>query len=181
MNPAPDDILHFWFSELDPAEWWQAGDALDQQIRTRFISCWEKAAEGRLDHWQEEAPSCLALIIVLDQFSRNLHRGTPKAFSQDAKALQIAETALEKGFDQKLEPQKRIFFYMPYEHAEDMAMQEKSVALFRCLGLKEQTDYAIRHRDIIARFGRFPHRNAILGRKSSDEETTFLAQPGSSF
>ncbi len=181
MNPATDDVLHFWFSELDPAQWWQADDALDQLIRDRFLSCWKRAAEGQLDHWQEEAPSCLALIIVLDQFSRNLHRGTPKAFSQDGKALKIAETALEKGFDQQVEPQKRMFFYMPFEHAEDMAMQEKSVALFERLGLKEQTDYAIRHRDIIARFGRFPHRNAILGRESSREETEFLTKPGSSF
>lgn len=181
MSTSPDDILNFWFGELEPAQWWQADDALDRTICHRFSNCWKDAADGRLDHWQENARSCLALIIVLDQFSRNIHRGTPQAFAQDEKALSVAEHALARGFDRDVSPERRVFFYMPYEHAEDLQMQEKSVALFRRLGLKEQTEYAIRHRDIIARFGRFPHRNAILGRKNSENEEVFLTQPGSSF
>ena len=181
MSTSPGDILKFWFEELTPARWWRADDALDRTILRRFAGCWEDAAAGRLDHWQDDALSCLALIIVLDQFSRNIHRGTPKAFAQDGKALAIAEHALARGFDRNVAPERRLFFYMPYEHAEDLAMQEKSVALFERLGKQEQTEYAIRHRDIVARFGRFPHRNAILGRKSSEEEEDFLAQPGSSF
>ena len=129
----------------------------------------------------DSARGCLALIVLLDQFSRNMFRGTARAFAADAKALSVACAALDRGFDQEAPAVLRSFFYLPFEHSEVLADQERSVALFEALGDADGLDYAIRHHDIIARFGRFPHRNELLGRENTPEESTFLTQPGSRF
>jgi uncharacterized protein (DUF924 family) len=190
-----DDILTFWFDDPDVADseygkqrkvWFVKNPAFDQEIIDRFLSTYEQAIAGHLDDWQKTPSGCLALLIVLDQFSRNMFRGTPRAFAADAKALAVAKDAIAKGFDRQVEPFKRIFFYLPLEHSENLGDQHHSVLLYQQLGdahgdLANVLEYAIRHREVIERFGRFPHRNAILGRESTLEEIEFLKQPGSSF
>lgn len=188
------DVLDFWFlPEGSPgfgeqrAEWFRKDDAFDAAISTRFGATLEQAVAGGLREWdQEGARGTLARIIVLDQFARNAWRGTPASFSGDALALAAAQALVDSGADQALLPVQRWFAYMPFEHAEDARMQERSVALFGALaeqhpGFDGVLDYAHRHRGVIARFGRFPHRNPILGRASTPEETDYLAQPGSGF
>ncbi|MFZ5509672.1 MAG: DUF924 family protein [Pseudomonadota bacterium] len=190
---APGDVLDFWFAPPGSREhgqqrrcWFVKDPAFDQEIRRRFLPTWEAAAGGALDHWRGAPAPMLALIVVLDQFPRNLFRGEARAFSSDARALACAEEAVARGFDQQLAPVQRIFVYLPFEHSEDAGAQARSVELFSALaaaheGFAETLRYALRHRDIVARFGRFPHRNAILGRASSAEEMEFLRQPGSGF
>lgn len=141
---------------------------------------WEKAARGELDRWRSAPLASLALIVVLDQFPRNMFRGTSRAFASDPMALAAARNALERAFDRLLSPQERTFMYLPFEHAEDLAAQRRSLALFQALDPNDM-EYARRHYEIIARFGRFPHRNAVLGRESTAEELDFLKQAGSSF
>lgn len=190
---APGDVLDFWFAPPGSPEhgqqrrcWFVKDPAFDQEIRRRFLPTWEAAAGGALDHWRGAPADMLALIVVLDQFPRNLFRGDARAFSSDARALACAEEAVARGFDQQLAPVQRIFVYLPFEHSEDADAQARSVELFSALaaaheGFAETLRYALRHRDIVARFGRFPHRNVILGRASSAEEMEFLRQPGSGF
>jgi uncharacterized protein (DUF924 family) len=149
-------------------------------VRRRFLPLWEQAARGELDRWRSAPLASLALIVVLDQFPRNMFRGTARAFASDALALAAARSALERSFDRLLSREERTFVYLPFEHAEDLAAQRRSLALFRALD-PDDMEYARRHYEIIARFGRFPHRNAILGRESTPEEADFLKQPGSSF
>ena len=149
-------------------------------MRGRFLPLWERAAGGGLGRWRGSPLASLALAIVLDQFPRNMFRGTPRAFSSDELALAVARAAVERGFDRLLSPVERTFVYLPFEHAEDLAAQRRSVALSSALS-PDRAEYARRHYEIIARFGRFPHRNAILGRESIAEEAEFLEQPGSSF
>ncbi|HEY0062468.1 MAG TPA: DUF924 family protein [Telluria sp.] len=188
------DVLDFWY--LPPGSpghgevrqvWFRKDDAFDAAIKTRFGATLTQAVAGGLREWDLEGPSgVLARILVLDQFTRNAWRGTPAAFSGDALALAAAEGLVERGDDSTLTPLQRWFAYMPFEHAEDARMQEKSVALFGALaaqhaGFEGALDYAHQHRGVIARFGRFPHRNPILGRASSAEELAYLAQPGSGF
>jgi len=178
----PEDVLDFWFAEGMAARWFKADEAFDQEVRQLLLPLHEQAAEGRLDHWQESAPGALALVILLDQVPRNMFRGEPRAFATDAQALAVTKRALAKGFDQELRQVERVFLYLPLEHCEDLADQELCVQLTSALDENpEWGDYARRHRDVIARFGRFPHRNAVLGRETTPEEAVFLQEPGSSF
>ncbi len=186
----PQKILTFWFTE-NPAEWREAwfkkDPQFDAEIHSRFETWLEPAKNGYLKEWQHSPESALALTILFDQFPRNIYRGTPRSFAYDSLALESAELALGRGFDRQMTTAQRIFLYLPFEHAEDMEKQNRSVDLFRQLpedrlGLKAHTlRYALLHHDIIRRFGRFPHRNAILGRTSTPEEIAFLQEPHSSF
>lgn len=188
MNGDPRDVLDFWFSETARTRWFEKDPAFDAECR-RFAPLVAAAADDRLAAWERTPEGCLALAILLDQLPRNLHRGSPRAFASDAKARAVAERAIARGFDRRLPPDRRAFLYLPFEHSEDLADQRRSVALFRQLAAdmggtaqaQEYLDYAIRHEQIIERFGRFPHRNAVLGRPSTPEEEEFLKQPGSSF
>ncbi len=199
----PDDaraILEFWFgsAELDapvPAEksklWWSSGAAGDAHIRQRFGALWTKAAAGALGHWTQTFPGRLALIILTDQLSRNIHRGTPRAFSADPLARRLSLAAIAARQDEGLEMNRRTFLYMPLEHAEDLALQERCVRLFEAMLADVEDDqhdaaafyltFARSHRDIIARFSRFPHRNPILGREHTAEEAAWLAAGGPTF
>jgi uncharacterized protein (DUF924 family) len=181
-------VLDFWFAERDEGgallarqAWFKKDEAFDQAIRDAFADDIEAAAAGGLDHLADTAEGALALMILLDQFPRNVFRGTPRAFAADPKAREIARAALDQGFDQAVPAVARTFFYLPFEHSEDLADQERAVALFQATGDAELVRWAVLHRDIIARFGRFPHRNAVLGRTSTAAEEEFLKQPNSSF
>lgn len=195
-------ILEFWFGELRENEvpskerqkmWWGKNEYIDSLIKQQFEPDVIKAASGELDSWLETPEGMLSVIILLDQFPRNIYRDTPKAFSFDSMSLPISRTGIDKSFDRKLHPVMRIFFYIPFMHSEDLEMQNRSVDLFVRLEKESENneeirkvvsnskDFAIRHMEIIRRFGRFPHRNEILGRKSTPEEREFLKQPGSSF
>jgi uncharacterized protein (DUF924 family) len=187
--PVAPDILDFWFAPASSPEyghsravWFKNDPEFDRLIRDRFLMVYQQAAAGQLAAWQASAPTCLALIVLLDQFSRNLFRHTPQAFATDSQALAAAERAIAHGLDVELLPVQRWFIYMPFEHSENLQHQERSVQLFEQLkDLPAGADYARRHWQVIQRFGRFPHRNAILGRPSTPEELEFLSQPGSSF
>jgi uncharacterized protein (DUF924 family) len=191
--PTPDEqVLAFWFGiPGDPwfcqprPEWFRKDAAFDERIRREFAPLREALSAGDHRDWLEAPRSALALVIVLDQFSRNLFRGDARAFAEDARARSAADEAVRRGFDTLVTPVERSFFYLPFMHSEDLGDQERSVALFEALAGRDANssglDYARRHRDIIARFGRFPHRNAALGRPSTPEEVAFLAEPGSSF
>lgn len=185
-------VLDFWFRPAGEPhgsyrpEWFRKDDAFDAAIRERFGAAVEVALAGTPGEEADEA--LLARILLLDQFTRNIFRGTPRAFAGDAQALQIAESLVADGRDKNLTPWQRWFAYLPFEHGESLLDQERSVALFSALAREMQheafdsaRDYALRHREVIARFGRFPHRNAILGRASTTEEIQFLKLPGSSF
>ncbi|MBX3607487.1 MAG: DUF924 domain-containing protein [Piscinibacter sp.] len=190
---TPQAVLDFWFGAPGtPAhgqrrpEWFRKDPAFDAAIAARFGPLIESALAGRLDTWATDAPSTLALIVVLDQFTRNCLRDTPRAFAGDRQALELARALVGRGADRELPTVQRTFAYLPFEHAEDLAAQREAVRLFEALAAEDPAeagslDYAIRHRDIVARFGRFPHRNAILGRASTPEEAEFLRQPGSGF
>lgn len=177
---TPESILAFWFEELTPKQWWVAADDLDRQIESRFGVL--HAAAGRCEFFLARiAVGRLAEVIVLDQFSRNIHRNRPQAFANDALALALAQTAVAADADQALDAQRRAFLYMPYMHSESLAIHSDAVALFSAPGMENNLDFALRHKAIIERFGRYPHRNAILGRSSTPEEIEFLKMPGSSF
>lgn len=176
-----EDILHYWFDELQPRDWWRKDDGIDRHITQHFGATLQAAARGELFSWRDSPHGRLAEIIVLDQFSRHIHRDTPQAFACDGMALVLAQEALRAGADQALHGPERAFLYMPYMHSESLAMQDISVQLFDQPGLEDNLRFALAHRDIIVRFGRYPHRNAILSRESSPAELDFLQQPGSSF
>ncbi len=171
------DVLDFWW-QAGPSKWFSGGDKFDSSCRNGFQATLEAAKAGALDDWTETAAGSLALLILLDQMSRNIYRGTPEAFDADAKAVSVAENALARGFDRAFPKDVRGFFYLPFEHSEDMAHQERAVDLGRRLGNKEVYHYALIHMDVIRRFGRFPHRNVILGRESTPEETAYLKDCG---
>lgn len=183
MSISAEEILDFWFVKSSPVQWFQKSELFDTEIKNRFSGIFNQAMSGVCDDWMSTPRGSLALTIVLDQFSRNMFRGTPKAFEADPKARQVAEQTIDKGFDQQLSTQERFFIYLPFEHSENLEDQRRSVALFA--EMKEQEpvgyDYALRHLDVIERFGRFPHRNEILGRTSTAEELEYLAQPGAGF
>lgn len=189
---TPRDILDFWFGKPDSPSygekrqiWFEKNEDFDEEIRERFLPAVEDALTGGLSTWAGEPEGCLALILLLDQFPRNLFRNTARAFDGDMRALELAKKALAEGYDRKLLPLQRLFLYLPFEHSEDLADQDRSVALLE--KLSQETDdpswhhYAVLHRDIIACFGRFPHRNTALGREMTEEEKSFLTQPNSSF
>jgi uncharacterized protein (DUF924 family) len=186
------EVLAFWFGEPGspdfgkPREaWFRKDAAFDEEIRRRFLALHACAALGERETWREEPDSLLALVIVLDQFSRNLHRDDPRAFSQDAMALDCARLMIARGWDAARLPVERQFAYLPFEHSEDPAMQDRSIELFSELEAFPETKglagWAEKHRVIVRRFGRFPHRNAALGRESTPEEIAFLNEPGSRF
>jgi uncharacterized protein (DUF924 family) len=181
---APVDaeaVLRFWFVELEPRDWWRKDPELDQRIASRFGALLETAAAGALVEWRTTPRGRLAEIIVLDQFSRNIHRGSAGAFANDALALHLAEEAVATGAALELPVEERRFVYMPYMHSESAAVHETAMRLFATPGLEKNLDFERRHKAVIDRFGRFPHRNALLGRESTVEEIEFLKQPGSSF
>jgi uncharacterized protein (DUF924 family) len=177
----PSDLIAYWFSPEVKQKWFAGGPELDAELAEKFGPWLEQAKAGGLREWAEEPESALALIILLDQIPRNIHRGTPDAFACDSEALELTKASLVRDFDGRLPAEMRHFLYMPLMHSEDLGDQQRGVELFEALGQEEALDYMKRHRDVIARFGRFPHRNAILGRQSTEEEIEFLKQPGSSF
>lgn len=177
-----DEVLSFWFQDIPPSRWWAVDESFDAELRRRFGRLLQQAAHGELHGWRLSARGRLAEVIVLDQFSRNIHRGTPQAFAQDAMALALSQEAVAGGALQALnEPMERTFLLMPYMHSESPHIHVQAEALFRQWAPAENHDYELRHQSIIERFGRYPHRNQILGRLSTDEELAFLKQPGSSF
>lgn len=195
-----DAVLDFWFGELsadgraDEAHarrWWKKDEAFDALVRKRFLALHAPIERGEREAWREAARGTLAYVIVLDQFSRNMFRGSARMFTSDARALGAALAGIDRGFDRQLAVDERGFLYMPLMHSEDLAMQERCVASFTALRdelageLRERVagslDFARQHRDIVRRFGRFPHRNALLGRSSTADESEFLTRPGSSF
>lgn len=179
--PAPDDVISFWFEETSPEKHFKAEPALDAEIGRRFGPSIEAALEGWIDDWAATADGALALILILDQFTRNTARGTPAAFAGDKKALAICKAALAQGFDKSLPPYRALFLIMPLMHSENLADQERCVELVEPLDIEKAFDAAVRHREIVARFGRFPHRNAVLGRETTAAEAEFLKEPNSSF
>jgi uncharacterized protein (DUF924 family) len=174
-------ILHFWFTELTPKQHFVKDAALDETIRARFGDTLESAAKCELFAWRASPEGRLAEIIVLDQFSRNIYRDTPRAFAQDALALVLAQELVANGRDSSLPQAQRVFAYMPYMHSESALVHEQAVLLFTQLGIQDNLNFELRHKAIINRFGRYPHRNALLGRTSTPQELAFLSEPGSSF
>jgi uncharacterized protein (DUF924 family) len=186
------EVLEFWFGAPNAPDhgeprdaWFEKSAEFDAEVRDRFVGTWVAAAQHQLDGWLDEPQSALALIIVLDQFPRNMFRASAKAFVADRQAQSIADRFVSRGWDRDLKPAHRWFVYLPFEHAESLPMQERSMALFAGLvdhaGSASAIDFARRHYEVIKRFGRFPHRNAILGRDSTPAELEFLKQPGSGF
>jgi uncharacterized protein (DUF924 family) len=200
MTETADTILHYWFGDqagdVQTAQsqaplWWKKSAQVDAEIKERFGECVVRAGAGGLDTWADEPRGRLALILLCDQFTRHIYRDTPQAFSLDYRAQAWTKEGLAQQADQALRPIERVFFYLPLEHSESMSDQDDAVRLFEQLKASVPAeakdtfdrflDYALRHRETIARFGRFPHRNAALGRPSTEEEIAFLKQPGSSF
>lgn len=186
------EVLEFWFGTPYDADygqqrkiWFTKNPEFDEEVQLGFLSHYQQAATGQLDDWKTSPQGCLSLIILLDQFPRNMFRGQPKSFATDSQALTYSQYAVTQGFDQELLPLQRWFIYMPFEHSENIEDQHQSIELFKKLSdqanLSEPLDYAYRHFKVIERFGRFPHRNDILGRETTLEEAEFLTQPGSSF
>jgi uncharacterized protein (DUF924 family) len=178
---TPEEVYSFWLEECSEEQWFSVTAALDQEITSRFRDTHLALAGGVPEAWRADAKSRLAAIIVLDQFPRNIYRATPLAFATDSLALRESELAIAAGADKEIDAAHRCFVYLPFEHCESMAAQDRSVALFGELADPKYLDYAIRHRDVIAKFGRFPHRNRLLGRESSEAELDYLAQPGAGF
>ena len=174
-------VLDFWFNEIKPSQWWEKDSKFDQLITDRFSSLHNQATKCELFHWRDTIEGRLAEIVVLDQFSRNIYRDKPESFVNDALALSLAQSAVEQGLDSTLEQQQCAFLYMPYMHSESLAIHEQAVELYTKLGHESSLDFEIKHKKIIERFGRYPHRNQILGRQSTDEELVFLSEPGSRF
>ncbi|TDO73408.1 uncharacterized protein (DUF924 family) [Halanaerobium saccharolyticum] len=181
MNVKASEVIKFWFEELTPKQWFVSSEELDTRIYKRFGVIHDAATKGELDYWRATPEGSLAEIIVLDQFSRNIYREKPEAFANDLAALILAQEAIRKGFHNKLKTFKRSFFYMPFMHSESLVIHKTALRLFNEPGMEDYFEYEIKHKEIIERFGRFPHRNQILGRDSTAEEIEFLSQPGSSF
>jgi uncharacterized protein (DUF924 family) len=188
VNLTPKDVLDFWFGKVPGparAEWFRKDAKFDEEIRRRFGELHGRAARRELEAWRASPEPLLALVVILDQFSRNLYRDDPCAFAQDEHALDCAEQAIARGDDLSLLPVQRQFLYMPFEHSERIEDQERACDFMRSLEAFEETrgliQWAVRHRDVVKRFGRFPHRNAILGRESTAEEAAYLREPGSGF
>ena len=187
-----EEILDFWFGSPKSVDygkersfWFTKNPEFDRELSDRFLLDYEQAARGELDYLQDSPLGCLTLVLLLDQFGRNMFRGTPKSFATDAKALSVAKSAIDQGCDRALLPVQRWFIYLPFEHSENLADQERCVELFATLSNHPESantiEYALRHKAVIERFGRFPHRNKILRRTNTAAEAEFLKQPGSSF
>ena len=175
------EILKFWFEEIQPAQWWKKDDRFDALLLERFSNVYTRACSCELHEWRKQPEGRLAEIIVLDQFSRNMFRGTPRAFAMDAMSLTLSQEAVACGADQHLSTVQRSFLYMPYMHSESLQIHEIAVDLYRQNGVQGNLDFELKHKRIIEKFGRYPHRNDILGRQSSAEEMEFLTQPDSGF
>ncbi|WP_144393931.1 DUF924 family protein [Pleionea sediminis] len=175
------EVLNFWFDEIEPKSWWQKSNEFDRLITERFGHVHTAATLGELYEWRVTPKGRLAEIIVLDQFSRNIYRNNAKSFLFDTVALVLSQEAINCGDDKKLETHQRLFLYMPFMHSESKVIHEKAVELFSEPGLEGNLDFEMRHKAIIDRFGRYPHRNIVLGRESTAEEVEFLQEPGSSF
>jgi len=178
---AYQSVLQFWFHEISPLQWWKVDAEVDRLIVERFSELHGRATRSELFEWRAEPRGRLAEIIVLDQFSRNMHRGDALAYANDTLALALAQEAVATRADRTLVPDERVFMYMPYMHSESRVIHEVAERLFKECGPKSNYDFELQHKAIIDRFGRYPHRNAMLGRQSTEEELAFLAQPGSSF
>jgi uncharacterized protein (DUF924 family) len=176
-----DAVNRFWFEELKPEDWFKKSEDRDETIKQRFAAIYDRLEEGVPASWLETPDGYLAAIIVLDQFPRNMFRDDKRSFATDPLALELAKQAIANGIDTQLPPTKRWFVYMPFEHSEAAADQARCVELMATLENPLALDYALQHKAVIDRFGRFPHRNAILGRNATDDEADFLKQPGSSF
>lgn len=174
-------VLDFWFNEISPKMWWQKDLAFDAEIFRRFGALHQQAVLGELFEWREHAESSLAEVIVLDQFSRNIHRDTAQAFAADPLALALAQQAIKNGFDKLVDVEKRGFFYLPFMHSESKRIHEEAVKLYTAHGNENNLEFELKHKVIIDRFCRYPHRNEILGRESTQEEIAFLSEPNSSF
>ncbi len=179
--PSLDDVLDFWFREIPESLWWEKNPAFDRRVQQRFGKLHEAARQGELWGWRRDIHGRLAEIIVLDQFSRNIFRDSAKAFACDSMALALAQEAVSSGGAGDLHPTQRAFLYMPFMHSESIAMHNEALRLFAESGLESNLGFEQRHKAIIDRFGRYPHRNAVLGRESTSEELAFLQTPGSSF
>lgn len=176
MATEAKDILDFWFSAAMRENWFTKSDAIDADIRARFLDTYEKARAGGMEDWKQQPESALALTILFDQFPRNMFRGSARSFESDGLALDVAVQALDHDFDRQLSPDQRQFFYLPFMHSEKPGDQKRCIELYEALGDEYTLGFARQHRDIIERFGRFPHRNAVLGRKTTPEEATFLEE-----
>lgn len=174
-------IINFWFVETKAEQWWKKDPAFDALIKKRFLPLHQQAIRGELEAWRDNALGSLAEIILVDQFSRNIFRNEPQSFAYDPLALCLAQNALRQGFDQALTLEQKAFLYLPFMHSESPHIHERAVKLFQNAGLQENLAFEMRHKKIIDRFGRYPHRNSILGRISTPEELQFLQEEGSSF
>ena len=173
MAAAADEVVSFWRA-AGPDRWFNKDASFDEEIRQRFLESHEAAAAGKLTDWEQSAQGALALLILLDQFPRNMFRGDARAFATDPLARAVAAGAIVRGFDSQVPPEMRGFFYLPFQHSEDLADQERGIAFYKAIGDLENLKWAELHADIIRRFGRFPHRNAVLGRTTTPDEQAFL-------
>jgi len=174
ISESPQSIVEFWFSDEVRPMWFNSTPEFDTELRERFETVWQHAAAGKLDGWAETPEGALALVIVLDQFPLNMYRGDALCFSTEAKSRDIATLAIERSYDAQLTDDQKAFLYMPFMHSESMVDQDKAVALYEAAGLAGNLKFAQHHRDIVHRFGRFPHRNKILGRQSTEAEQAYL-------
>jgi len=174
-------VIDFWFKEIDPERWWIKDTIFDAEVAAKFEAAHIAARQCELASWRTTAKGRLAEIIMLDQFSRNMYRDTPQAFLYDGIALALAQEAISVGADKALEPLEKSFLYMPFMHSESLAIHQDAVALYTANGIASNLEFEIKHKEIIERFGRYPHRNSILNRNSTPEEINFLTQPNSSF
>ena len=177
MSTTPSEILEFW-RDAGEDRWWKKSDGFDEEIRARFLDLWTDAAAGKLAHWQDSDEGALALVIVLDQFPRNMFRNDARTYASDSLACEVARRAVEAGVDKRTGDDLRGFLYMPFMHSEKLADQEHCIALFESIGQPDSAKWAKHHADIIRKYGRFPHRNDILGRETTADEQAFLDSGG---
>lgn len=178
MSSEPEELVEFWFSPEARRRWFDSTPEFDAQLRERFLGDWEAARDGLHAHWEQSAIGALALVILLDQIPLNIFRDSARRYSTAESARETADRAISRGFDQSLSDEQKSFLYLPFMHSEGLEDQERSVALYRAAGLQESLKWALHHREVIRRFGRFPHRNRILGRTSTEAERTWLASEG---
>ena len=176
-NSSPEELVDYWFSDDVAKHWFNSTKAFDDQLREKYLRVYEQASHGHLDHWRDTPLGSLALIILFDQIPLNIFRGQPRSFATEEHARRVASIAIKHAYDQQLSDKQKAFMYLPFMHSENLQDQNLSVELFEKAGLKENLRFARHHRSIIERFGRFPHRNAILNRKSTAEEITYLDSP----